>query len=154
MSATKIGGATLLAAAAGFTIHVTYGRGWAEEYTQAAAQAGRITHVLTEPYPAWLVAVAMATALVPTFGKVIIYLLVRQKLPGQTAWRKGLAFSALLLLLDGETVRQPLMNTLVGLPLDVSLVKSLEHWVIDPVMGMLIALTVSWSSRKRLAQTS
>jgi hypothetical protein len=136
--------ATALAAAAGFSIHVLYGRGWAEMYAQLAAQSGRMSHVLTEPYPGWIVAVAFTTGLVPTFGKVLVYLLVRERLPGRTAWKKGLWFGALLSLMSNDTLRQPLMDVLVGVPGDVAVAQALEPWLIQPLMGLLIALVLEF----------
>ncbi len=139
--------ATALAAAAGFSIHVLYGRGWAENYAQIAAQSGRMSHVLTEPYPGWVVAVAAATALIPTFGKVLVYLLVRDRLPGRTAWQKGLLFGGVLLLMSDGALRQPLMDVLVGVPGDVALAQALEPWLIQPLMGLFIALVVEFRRR-------
>jgi len=136
--------ATTVAAAAGFSIHVLYGRGWADMYAQAASQAGRMSHVLTEPYPGWIVAVAFATGLLPTFGKALLYLLVRDRLPAGTAWQKGLIFSGLLLLMNSDAVRQPIMDVLVGVPGDVALAQALEPWLIQPSMGLLIALVVEF----------
>lgn len=143
--------ATVLAAAAGFSVHVLYGRGWAEMYTQVAAQSGRMSHLLTEPYPRWIVAVAFTTGLVPTFGKVLMYLLIRDRLPGRDAWQKGLLFGALLLLIHNDTLRQPLMDLLVGVPGDVVAVQTLEPWVIQPLMGLLIAVILDFG-RLRLGK--
>ncbi len=140
--------ATACAAAAGFAIHVLYGRGWAESYTQAASEGGRLAHVLNEPYPGWVVAVAAITALIPTLGKVVIYLLIRVKLPGQRPWQKGLVFGGLLLLMSDSAVRQPFMDVLVGVPADVALVQAVEPWLIQPVMALLIAYVVGSSSQK------
>jgi hypothetical protein len=98
--------------------------------------------VLNEPYPRWIVAVAAITALVPTLGKVVVYLLVRERLPGTTAWHKGLLFGGLLLLMSGSAVRQPFMDVLVGIPADVAFAQAVEPWLIQPVMGLLIALVI------------
>jgi hypothetical protein len=111
-------------------------------YAQVAAQSGRMSHLLTEPYPRWIVAVAFTTGLVPTVGKVLVYLLIREQLPGRNAWQKGLLFGALLLLMHNDTLRQPLMDLLVGVPGDVVAVQTLEPWLIQPVMGLLIALVL------------
>jgi hypothetical protein len=144
MQFPRLAFATAVAAAAGFSVHLLYGRGWAETYAQIAAQSGRMSHILTEPYPGWIVAVAAATALVPTFGKVLVYLLVRDRLPGGAAWQKGLLFGGLLLLMSDGTLRQPLMDVLVGVPSDVALVQALEPWLIQPLMGLLIALVLEF----------
>lgn len=141
--------ATALAAGAGFTIHVLYGRGWAATYAEAAERAGRLAHILNEPYPRWVVVIAATTALLPTFGKVVVYLLVRDRLPGNSIWLKGLIFSALLLLMSDAALRQPIMDTLVGVPGDVVALQAIEPWLVQPVMGMLIALAVGHRHRTR-----
>jgi hypothetical protein len=144
MSVVRTFLATALAAGAAFSIHVLYGRGWAEAYTQAAGQSGRLSHILTEPYPGWVVAVAAATALVPTFGKVLVYLVIRDRLPGRTTWQKGLVFGGLLLLMTDSALRQPFMDVLVGVPIDVALAQAAEPWLIQPIMAMFIALVFGW----------
>jgi hypothetical protein len=138
--------ATIFAAAAGFSIHVLYGRGWAEAYTQAAAKFGRMSHVLTEPYPQYIVAIAATTALVPTFGKVLAYLLVREKLPGQAVWQKGLLFGGLLVLMSDSALRQPFMDILVGVPGDVALAQAVGPWLIQPLMALIIAFVIDFAT--------
>lgn len=147
MSVVRAFLATVLAATAGFSIHVLYGRGWAEAYTQSAAQSGRLSHVLTEPYPGWVIAVAATTALIPTFGKVLVYLLVRNRLPGRTFWQQGLVFGGLLLLMSESALRQPFMDVLVGVPGDVAMAQAVEPWLIQPIMAVLIALVFGWRER-------
>lgn len=134
--------ATAVASAAGFGIHVLCGQGWALEYATRAAQAGRLGGVLREPYPTYVVVVAALTTLIPTLGKVLVFLLVRDRLPGRTALMKGLAFGLLLLLINDALLRLPIMNVVIGNPVDVMLVQSLEAWLISPIMGILIALIV------------
>ncbi|MCP4649559.1 MAG: hypothetical protein GY853_05705, partial [PVC group bacterium] len=86
---TRIAGATILAAAIGFIIHVMYGQGTAIEYVQKAAESGRLNDVIKQPYPSWVVAIASLTALIPAFGKVFVYILIQEKLPSQNKIIKG-----------------------------------------------------------------
>lgn len=66
--------AVVAASCIGFTIHVLCGRTLAEGYVQHGAQARRLSHILREPYPLAVVAIASVTALLPAAGKVLAYL--------------------------------------------------------------------------------
>lgn len=131
--------ATAAAAGAGFAFHVLYGRGLAQDYMAAAGESGRLTHMLQEPYPTYVVTIAALTALFPTLGKVIVWLLVRDKLPGLTTGSKAVWFTGLMMFMGDDFLRMPIMNLLVGMPLDVCAVYTAEKWVIVPMMCFLIA---------------
>ena len=139
MNATRIFLATATAAGAGFAFHVLYGRVFAQDYMAAAAEGGRMNEMLQEPYPTYVVTIAALTALIPTLGKVLVWLLIRDKLPSLTTFGKAICFTGLMMLIDGDVLRMPVMNLLVGMPLDVSAVYSAEKWVIVPTMCFLIA---------------
>ena len=139
MYAIRILLATAVAASAGFAIHVLYGRGIAQDYMAAAAESGRLSNILQEPYPTYVVTIALLTALFPTLGKVIVWLLVRDKLPGMTTAGKAAWFTGLMMLMGDDFLRMPVMNLLVGMPLDVWAIYSAEKWVIVPMMCFLIA---------------
>ena len=139
MHMTRILLATILAAAAGFAIHVLYGQGLAMEYVQSAAREGRLDEIIQSPYPAWLVIVAAITALIPAFGKVLLYVFIQDKLPASSNTGRGLLFGLILLAMNDALLRAPIMSVVVGNPFDVMLVQSLEGWVISLSMGLLIA---------------
>ncbi len=140
MYKTRILLATIVAAAIGFAIHVLYGQGLAIEYVQSVAQEGRLNEIIRQPYPTWLVIVAALTALIPTFGKVLLYLLIQDKLPASSDMGRGLMFGLVLLVIDDALLRMPIMSMVVGNPLDIMLVQSFEGWIIPFVMGLVIAL--------------
>lgn len=131
--------ATIVAASIGFAIHVLYGQGLAIEYVQSAAQEGRLNEIIQQPYPACLVAVAAITALIPTFGKVLLYVLIQDKLPASNNIGRGLLFGLVLLVIDDALLRKPIMSVVVGNPLDVMLVQSVEGWAIPLIMGLVVA---------------
>jgi hypothetical protein len=142
--------ATIVAAALGFSIHVIYGQGLAMDYVQSAAQAGRLNDIIRQPYPSWLVAVAAITALIPTLGKVLLYSLIQDKLPASGPMARGLIFGLVLLMIDDALLRTPIMMSVVGTPVDVLLIQSLEGWVIPVITGLVIASIVPGSlSAKR-----
>ena len=139
MNATRIFLATATAAGAGFAFHVLYARVFAQDYMAAAAESGRMNEMLQEPYPTYVVIIAALTALLPTLGKVLGWLLIRDKLPSLTTFGKAICFTGLMMLIDGDVLRMPVMNLLVGMPLDIWTVYSAEKWVIVPMMCFLIA---------------
>jgi hypothetical protein len=132
--------ATAVSCCAGFFIHHQYGAGWARNYQEMATAAGRMDAVLQEPYPTSIMVIAVLTALVPTLGKVLFWLLLRNVLPGASLLGKAAGFTGLMMLGDSLVLRQPLMNYLIGLPLDVCLVLGLERWLIVPATCLLIVL--------------
>ena len=139
---TRILGATIIAATIGFLIHVVYGQGIAIEYVQKAAESGRLGGVIKQPYPNWVVAIASLTALIPSFGKVFVYILIQDKLPSENKIIKGVIFGILLLFVGDNLLRTPIMGVVIGNPFDVVFIQSLEKWIIYPVTGIFIALLV------------
>jgi hypothetical protein len=135
----RILAATAAAAAFGFTFHVLYGQGIAEDYMNTAREAGRLMGMIQEPYPTYIVVIAGGTAVLPTLGKVITWLLVRSNLPGKTTLVKALWFTALMIFAGDNFLRLPIMNFLIGMPIDVWFVYSAEMWIIVPAMCLLIA---------------
>lgn len=136
----RIAAATTLAAGIGFLIHVLYGQGIAIEYVQKAAEAGRLNGVIMPPYPKWVVFIASFTALMPALGKVLIYTLIQDKIPGRNIIFKGAIFGLLLLFVGDDLLRMPIMSIATGNPFDVMFVQSLEKWIIYPAMGIIIAV--------------
>ena len=142
MQKTRLLIATIIAAAIGFAIHVLYGQGLAMDYVQNAAQEGRLNGILRQPYPFWLVTLAAITALIPTLGKAILYLMIQDKLPASSNTGRGLLFGLILLAIDEALLRTPMMSVAVGNPLDIMLVQSIEGWVIPFVTGLVFAHTL------------
>lgn len=85
----RISLATLLPSAFGLTFHVLYRRGVAAEYMNNAIKTGKMDGVLQEPYPLYIIVIAALTSLIPTIGKVFIWLFDRDKLPGNKLLTKG-----------------------------------------------------------------
>jgi len=139
MQKTRLLIATIIAAAVGFAIHVLYGQGLAMDYVQSAAQEGRLNDILRQPYPFWLVTLAAITALIPTLGKAILYLMIQDKLPASSNTGRGLLFGLILLAIDDALLRTPIMSAAVGNPLDIMLVQSLEGWAIPFVTALVFA---------------
>jgi hypothetical protein len=55
---------------------------------------------------------------------------------------KGLWYGVLLTGMTDALIRVPLMSVVIGNPVDVMLVQSLEGWLIGPATGIAIAMLV------------
>ena len=133
---------TLLITGLFFPFHIYYGQGWVAEYVQDAARAGRLDELLNEPFPVWFAISAWMTALVSVLVKVFVYYYAGDLIPTKVTLLRGCLYGLVLLALDGEFVRAPLMNFLVGNPVDVVIVQSSERWFIQIGTGLLVALIV------------
>lgn len=140
MTNLRLVAAVALATMSGFYFHVLYGRGWAVRYVGEQAALGRLNDIVREPYPWDVYLLALATAFIPTAFQVLLFVLVRDRLPGTSGATKGLWFGALLLAIGDNLVRIPIMSVAVGNPADVMLVQSAESWVIGLVKGLLIGI--------------
>jgi hypothetical protein len=109
-------------------------------YVQAQGEAGRLNQIVQEPYPPDVYAVAAATTLIPTAFQVFLYFLIRERLPGRSDVIKGAWFGLLLLAIGDNLIRSPVMNLIIGNPIDVMLVQSAEAWTIAIIKGMLIGI--------------
>lgn len=107
-------------------------------------------HVLMPPYPANITITAIATAVLPGIGMTILYSLVVDRLPGGKWYLKGLCFSVLILFAKGELVRQPLMDLLIGNPIQVVLLQRLEPWLVSSAESLVIAALIALAKASKL----
>ena len=145
--------ATLIATSVGFAIHVYYGHGWAQAYVDHAF-ATKPWKILHEPYPAWFFWISFVTKLLPLAGMSLIYLMLRDRLPGGSAVTKGLCFGLLFLFCTDDFIRLPFLDALGGNPMDVVIVQGAEHWLIYPLMGIAIAVIVGDGSHRSNPMTA
>lgn len=152
MVSVRLIAAVVLATVSSFYFHVHYGRGWAVRYVEAQAALGRLNEIAREPYPWGVYVAALATAFVPTLFQVFLFVLVRDRLPGASGVVKGLWFGVFLLAIGDNLLRMPIMNVVVGNPIDVMLVQSAEYWVIGLLKGLLIGVLtpaqLAWPLRR------
>ncbi|MEM9532723.1 MAG: hypothetical protein AAGA23_17525 [Pseudomonadota bacterium] len=138
MTAIRLALATVIAAAVGFAIHVIYGEGILQTYIQQAADAGRLDSV-DSGVPPHIAAIAFITVLIPYSAKTAIYYWAGHLIPGQAPLVKGIIYGLVLLCLDHQLLRMPIMNTVVGNPIDIALLMSAESWAIELLSGVIIA---------------
>jgi hypothetical protein len=149
----RLAAAIVVAAALAFSIHVFYGQGWAACYVDHAFESGRLRGVLHQPYPAWLVTGAFLMELLPIAGKVVLYSMLRDLLPGRSRLAKGTAYGVLLMAIGDTLIRQPLMDALIGNPLDVVLIQNAAGWAVNLCVGITIALLVPARRETKKATT-
>lgn len=124
--------AAVASAAIGFVIHV-FSVEVVEHYV-ASVMAGR------QVAPSWDVRVPAALSSIEQgLALVTLYLLVRSRLPSLGTLARGLLVAVIALALGGNLVRQPLMNLLIGNPLEVVAVQGGMTWLIWGVMGIIAA---------------
>lgn len=141
MTAIRLALATVIAAAVGFAIHVIYGEGVLQTYIQQAAASGRLDSV-NSGVPPHIAAIAFITVLIPYSAKTVVYYWAGHLIPSQAPPVKGIIYGLILLCLDHQLVRMPIMNVVVGNPVDVALLMSAESWSIELLSGVIIAYLV------------
>ncbi|MEM9634602.1 MAG: hypothetical protein AAGA50_24950 [Pseudomonadota bacterium] len=124
--------AASLAAAAGFVIHV-FTVEWIHEWV-AGQMAGKTVQ------PSWDVRVPAAlSSMEMGLALTICYALLKYRFPGLRWWIGGFGLGCLMLAVQGRLLRQPLMNWLVGNPIEVVLVQDGIAWLTWLVMALIVA---------------
>ena len=114
-----------LAATVGFFLHVAMSSYIGPYISQE--MAGK--NVLHPPYPFFVNFIAYLTAILPVSGWAILFYLVYDRIPSNNFVWKGLLFSCLILFLKGDLIRQQVMSYIVGNPLHVAIIQSLDPLV-------------------------
>ena len=99
-------------------------------------------HLINEPYPPFVVTWAYMTSLLPATGCAIIYYLIGDQLPGRSRIVKGILFGLLLLLAEGNLIRQPLMGAVVGNPFWLPFFQQSHMYAARIAMGIILALII------------
>ena len=124
--------AALLSSAAGFCLHV-FSAEWLQHWI-AGQMAGR------DMVSSWDVRVPAAISAIEIgLGATLVYWLLHGRFPGLGWGLGGLCLAGLILMIKGNLIRQPLMNVLVGNPLEVVAVQDGMVWLTWAVMGWTIA---------------
>ena len=124
-----------LASTLGFIVHV-----FAVEWLQPWISQKMANHSVM---PSWDVRYfAMLTSIEYGIATILFYRLMRDKVIVHGKLKVSLLLSVLLLGLHGALIRQPLMDFLVGNPLDVALLQNAFKWL----TWILISVTVVYGS--------
>jgi hypothetical protein len=124
-----------LASTLGFIVHV-----FTVEWLQPWISQKMANHSVI---PSWDVRYfAMLTSIEYGIATILLYRLMRDKVIVHGKLKASLLLSVLLLGLHGALIRQPLMDVLVGSPLDVALLQNAFKWL----TWILISVTVVYGS--------
>ncbi|EKU97747.1 hypothetical protein Lepto7375DRAFT_6984 [Leptolyngbya sp. PCC 7375] len=91
------------------------------------------------PYGLEVTLIAILLSLIPTATAFLIINLIYEEIPGSSPLTKGICFSILRLCLNGDLIRTPLMNIVVGNPFRNTILKQCDIWI--PNLIMCIALS-------------
>ncbi len=95
-------------------------------------------------YGVLITTVAGITGILPVAGVLILFLAIEPKLPISNPVLQGILLAIFFLLMDGQLIRQPLMNWLIGNPPQVVLLELLKEWIPRFAMCILLVSIVRW----------
>ncbi|MES0884687.1 hypothetical protein [Roseibium sp. SCP14] len=127
--------AAALAAAGGFVIHV-FTVEWIHEWVAGQMAGKTVQSSWDVRIPAAISSIEIGLALTFCYG------LLKYRFPGLRWWIGGLGLGCLMLAVQGRLIRQPLMNWLVGNPVEVVLVQDGIAWLTWLVMALTVAFVV------------
>lgn len=94
-------------------------------------------------YNMFIDTMAYVTKPLEALGVAIIYYLLGDRLPGQSQLLKGVVMGLLLLLAEGQLIRQPFMNLLFSSnTLKDILLRQSQVWLSHLTMTVIIALII------------
>ncbi|EGR1757974.1 hypothetical protein GA076_24015 [Vibrio parahaemolyticus] len=119
-----------IASSCGFIVHV-----FSAEWLQAwIAQHMEGQSVI----PSWDVRyIAMLTSLEYGISAIVLYWLIRDKIIKYGQFKAFIILSLLLTALHGALIRQPLMDFVVGNPIEVALVQNAFKWLVWMLMSLV-----------------
>lgn len=124
--------AALLSSIAGFCLHV-FSAEWLQHWIAARMEGRAMVSSWDVRVPAAISAIEIG------LGASLTYWLLRSRFPALGWARGGLCLAGLILMIKGNLIRQPLMNFLVGNPVEVVAVQDGMVWLTWAVMGWIIA---------------
>jgi hypothetical protein len=117
--------AAAIASLVGLSFHIVMLR----EITPYVNKAMNEVTILKSPYPTYINIFAYITVIFPGLGLATIYYFLRPYFTTQSRFLRGVILGTLILLLEGELIRQPIMNILVGNPISVALLQQSQVWL-------------------------
>lgn len=132
-------GATVVA----FVIHVKYGN----FVYGVVAKSMEGVEMAQPPYGPMVTAIAGITSVLPILGLFLIFSMLYDKVPCKSPLGKGVFFGLLYLLSEGELIRMPLMNALIGNPFGVVLLQASAAIAPRLIVAIILSFVVSYSRR-------
>lgn len=127
----------VLATIVAFGVHVLI-QGWEDRVAQSY---GHIVEAAknVDKTSFLIISVAGLTALFPVALSYWLLAVLWDRVPGEKWWVKGLAFSAILLILKNGLIRAPIMEMVMGIPPWLVAAGQLDVWVPNILLGLLLA---------------
>lgn len=120
-----------LASSLGFIVHV-FSAEWVQGWVEQIMQGRSVT-------PSWDVRyIAMLTSLEYGVSTIVLYWLIRNKVIKYGKFKAFITLSLLLTALHGALVRQPLMDYIIGNPVEVVLVQNALKWLVWILMSLVV----------------
>lgn len=121
----------VVASSCGFIVHV-FSAEWLNDWV-ANVMAG------TEVKPSWDVRyIAMLTSIEYGISTVILYWLVRDRIIQYGQFKAFVILSLLLTALHGALIRQPLMDFIIGNPIEVVMLQNAFKWLVWILMAAVV----------------
>lgn len=131
-----------LASSCGFVVHV-FSAEWLQQWISQIMQ-GRVMS------SSWDVRyIAMFTSLEYGISAMVLYWLIRDKIIQYGKFKAFLILSLLLTALHGALIRQPLMDFIIGNPIEVALLQNAFKWLV----WILMSLVVVYGSERVMRQS-
>lgn len=120
-----------IASSCGFIVHVISAE-WLQAWIAEIMEGHKVT-------PSWDVKyIAMFTSLEYGISTVILYWLIRGKIIRYGKFKAFVILSLLLTALHGALIRQPLMDYIVGNPIEVALLQNAFKWLVWILMSFVV----------------
>ena len=130
-----------IASSGAFVVHV-FSAEWLQVW---------VSHVMEgkEVIPSWDVRyIALFTSLEYGISTIILYWLIRDKIIQFGTVTAVVILSLLLMALHGVLIRQPLMDFIIGNPLEVAVVQNAFKWLSWIVMSIVVVFGSEYVLRK------
>lgn len=120
-----------LASSLGFIVHV-FSAEWVQGWVAQIMQGRSVT-------PSWDVRyIATLTSLEYGASTIVLYWLIRDKVIKYGKFKAFITLSLLFTALHGALVRQPLMDYIIGNPVEVVLVQNALKWLVWILMSLVV----------------
>lgn len=147
-SQTKIIALTvLLSTILAFASHVAI-QGWEDKITLAYAHLFESAKNM-DKFGINILLAACFTAILPVLASYFVLYFIWNSLPGNTWWKKGLAYCLVLLVLKSHLIREPIMGVIMDVPVWMVVAKQLDVWIPNIILALLLA----WGVNLHRAQT-
>lgn len=120
-----------LASSCGFIVHV-FSAEWLQSWIAQIMEGHKVSSSWAVRY------IAILTSLEYGISTLILYWLVRDKIIPYGKFKAFVILSLLLTALHGALIRQPLMDFIIGNPIEVALLQNIFKWLVWILMSFVV----------------